>query len=342
VPFYCHDLRTNEVLAFHAFISSINDSYAAKYDETTGYGRVDPVMIYSETKRTISLSFHIVSTSYTDFDGMWWKINKLTTLVYPQWSGGRSATFDDGTGTKKFTQPFSQTPTASPMIRLRLGDLFRSNYSKFSLARLFGYGSVDNFDVSDGKFDAEAQRNASSLNGAIVSSIKASDVVLVTSHNLSNIADAYAGYAEGSVVSVEGNVARVLIDGAAYPISVSVSDLIKQTTTIEVRADDTKNLPTLQKVTEFFGDTNPIVRSFESVAGKGLAGVITSMEFDWYSARWETSSKFNSSKAPQWCKVTMNFQPIHDIAPGIDSAGFNRAPIYPVGKTSNAFGGNSR
>jgi hypothetical protein len=31
------------------------------------------------------------------------------------------------------------------------------------------------------------------------------------------------------------------------------------------------------------------------------------------------------------CKVTLAFTPIHDIAPGLDHLGFNRAPVYPVG-----------
>jgi hypothetical protein len=32
----------------------------------------------------------------------------------------------------------------------------------------------------------------------------------------------------------------------------------------------------------------------------------------------------------------MAFIPIHDIAPGLDHEGFNRAPIYPVGNLVNA------
>lgn len=32
----------------------------------------------------------------------------------------------------------------------------------------------------------------------------------------------------------------------------------------------------------------------------------------------------------------MTFEPIHDIAPGLDHDGFNRAPIYPVGRLINS------
>jgi len=56
---------------------------------------------------------------------MWWKINKLLTLLYPQWSKG-TRVFDEGSG-NHFVQPFSQIIEASPMIRLRVGDIIKSN-----------------------------------------------------------------------------------------------------------------------------------------------------------------------------------------------------------------------
>ena len=152
VPFYFHDLRTNEIVSFHAFLSSISDSYAANYSETTGLGRVEPAQIYGGTSRSIGMEFTVVATNPESFDEMWYQINKLTTLMYPQFSRGR--TLSDGT--IKFVQPFSQVQTASPLIRIRLGDLFKSNYSKFSLARLFGMGQSPEVYDPDGN---EASRD---------------------------------------------------------------------------------------------------------------------------------------------------------------------------------------
>lgn len=54
---------------------------------------------------------------------------------------------------------------------------------------------------------------------------------------------------------------------------------------------------------------------------------------------WETDRP--GYVAPKFIKVTMAIAPIHDIAPGIDSDGVNRAPIYPVGGLSNALGGHA-
>lgn len=134
VPFYFHDLRTNEIISFHAFLENISDGFDVEYSENSGYGRIGKILTYKNTNRAISLSFIAAATNPQDFDMMWWKINKLVTLVYPQYTAGRTIEIDDN----KFIQPFSQLPASSPLIRLRLGDIFRSNYSKFNLARLFG------------------------------------------------------------------------------------------------------------------------------------------------------------------------------------------------------------
>lgn len=140
MPFYFHDLRTNEIVSFHAFLESTKDGFQAEWNSNSSYGRVEPVHTYKGTTRDISVSFFVVATNPKDHDIMWWKINKLVTMVYPQFTRGRSLTTNEG---KTFIQPFSQIPGGSPIIRLRLGDVWKSNYSKFNVARLFGLGQTD-------------------------------------------------------------------------------------------------------------------------------------------------------------------------------------------------------
>ena len=137
-PFYFHDLRTNEVIGFQAFLSDVKDSYSVSYAESTGYGRIDPVKIYKETTRSINVSWTMVATSPDDFDSMWYSINKMVSMIYPQFSMGKPVRAGD----KKFVMPFSQIPTATPVVRLRVGDVIRSNYSRFNLARLFGLSEI--------------------------------------------------------------------------------------------------------------------------------------------------------------------------------------------------------
>lgn len=139
MPFYFKDLRTNEIVALYAFVEGITDSYSPKWNATKGFGRTDPVQVYESTERKIGLSFWIVASDEQDADEMYFIINKLVAMVYPQWSRGTQRVTADGK--VKFIQPFSQVPTASPIVRMRLGDLFKSNYTPRGLKRQFGYGT---------------------------------------------------------------------------------------------------------------------------------------------------------------------------------------------------------
>ena len=147
LPFYFRDMRTNEIIAFHGFLESITDQYSPTHVTTQGFGRSDGVKNYSNTKRSIGGNFWIVATSKEDFDEMWFKINKLTTLAYPQYTRGRDvsapdpASFFGGSKTYTFEQPFSQLVGGTPLVRMRIGDLIKTNYSRYNLGRIFGVGN---------------------------------------------------------------------------------------------------------------------------------------------------------------------------------------------------------
>jgi len=150
MPFTLQDLRTNEVFKFHAFIDSISDSYSANYNEIGGYGRSEKIKIYSNTTRSINVTFKIAAMSPDDHGLMWYLINRLVMMIYPQWSKGvpardyltkeirRQKDMLDS-DISSYSLPFTQLPSNSPMIRLRIGDLIASNYSIYTASRLFGF-----------------------------------------------------------------------------------------------------------------------------------------------------------------------------------------------------------
>lgn len=144
MPFYIHDLRTNEILSFHAFLEDANEDFNIEYSAQEGYGRMDKVQIYKGTTRNISVNFKMVAMNEDDHDVMWYKINRLAMMIYPQWTQGRKVSVGENI---KFIQPFSQIPGATPVVRLRLGDLYKSNYSKMAVARLFGITTLENYNV---------------------------------------------------------------------------------------------------------------------------------------------------------------------------------------------------
>jgi len=148
MPFYFHDLRTNEILSFNAHLNNISDSFTPNYNETKGYGRIDSVRHYIDTTRSISLGFSLVSQSESEFNHIWYQIEKLVAMVYPQWSQGIPANTGRFKSDKDFRFPFTQMPTASPMIRLKVGDVLKSNYSKQGIKGLHGNTSTFNKKIS--------------------------------------------------------------------------------------------------------------------------------------------------------------------------------------------------
>lgn len=515
VPFYFHDIRTNEITSFHAFLDSLQDGYTANFTESTGYGRMDAVQTYSNTKRDISFTFTVAATSPEDFDEMWLKINKLTTLVYPQWSLGDVLSSGENT----FIQPFSQVLASSPLVRVRIGDIVKSNYSKFNIGRIFGVGyeatnmklpasggilgaigdairsGLSILDSLDELFlkaflvafgsplqiqKAFGTNFGSSLPGPAASALIGSATKLLengfanpflnvilkkyrdpdnepsesaaSSGNLaarlgnaiSSIGDSLDGYAKPNgknpknrffgvrafVKPSQSKSYRVVAkDGEEYSsikkirfnrpvLGIVLGRRFIQTSKSkdrDNRDNDKSRSVTLYRIklidfnipSDLFGaeieishsdivhdpkdtfsrfmmpilnpgaaigafaqnlanegaqalgldvsgvnialsdeqrflsaDKNAIIRSFESTRGRGLAGVIKGLKFDWLTENtpWEIDW---GSRAPQVCKVTITFAPIHDIPPGIDNEGFNRAPIYNVGKLAQSMAGDA-
>lgn len=419
MPFYFHDLRTNEIISFHAFLEDLSDGFDVDLVETDGYGRIGSVPIYKNTKRNISLTFRVVATNHKDFDHMWFKINKLITLVYPQYTEGRQV----GTATDKFIQPFSQVPSASPLIRLRLGDLFKSNYSKFGLAKLFGVGSsqfslqgqeattsrntnllaaresvtnrmsrqgvfepgeyalltplpanatgrgasqrlrgyprVDNITDSVSQPGQAARngvggrqgagvtgfiRSVSPAGGSVVGSVPSpAGAPLQVTHQMrvliNRVQDrdgmkVYRFTVPGGGVGRDGVYACSQYDLMADPTEIT-RVAFNQTGTQTSVSSSVQQTNTQNVVSNFFNPAgnngNPIVRAFESTQGKGLAGFIKGLKFDWSDARWETGRQ--NARAPMSVKISIEFAPIFDLNPGLDSNGFMTAPVYNTGDT---------
>jgi hypothetical protein len=142
VPFSIQDLRTNEIFSLPAFITSISDDFSIQHANSHGYGRTDPVMTYSKTTRSITLVYNLVAMNNDDHTYMYHILNKLVAMCYPQRDNGLIRKQGEGDAAQYFAQPFSQTPTASPVIRLRVGDLIKSNKSKLALEKLFGGADI--------------------------------------------------------------------------------------------------------------------------------------------------------------------------------------------------------
>jgi hypothetical protein len=534
VPFYITDIRTNEVLAFNAFLTQLNDQISTSYNDASGYGRLDPVRTYGKTTRTVSFAFKLIATNDQDFDQMWYKINKLVTLFYPQYTDGDkvekgqigNVPFLSTVGNAVFKQPFSQVLGATPVVRVRIGDVIKSNYSRFNLSRVFGAGDVGTnlrpsselggvaggilngaaaltnlggaginipglgrFSIRDvllnvyalqfgspvGKIAAASkaakalnnitfkenivntgidllgnelmEKTAAGLvNGFVNTKVLNQTINKLVDPSLASInqQDKY-GYQIGSqvflrirpekyYVDVEGkqhqfyrtilgrvkskkivnfleskNTANLkndstaksytryrieIIDGNLGSIigsefDVTHSDLLPDYSDIFLKGvgapenttppsgkkgrmsfgansinnmtnrivDKVKSSPMLNKsaLGKMTGDAvgtmlhgpqafmspalNPVTRAFETNMGRGLAGTLGGVTFNWLSDDYAWETKFNS-RAPIGVDISLTLTVIHDISPGIDHSGYNRAPLYNVGNIMKEVSGD--
>lgn len=83
-------------------------SFAPEYSEASTFGRVDPVIGYQRTTRTISLSFEVHAFAPEDIGRMYNKMVWLQSMVYPSY--GADSLMESG-----------------PVVRLRIGDVIATD-----------------------------------------------------------------------------------------------------------------------------------------------------------------------------------------------------------------------
>jgi len=367
VPFYFQDLRTNEVIGFHAFVDSYSDSFSPQYTETSpGYGRVDKVYHYVNTARQIQMSFTLVSMSKEDHDLMWYQINKIVSMVYPQWSRGFKNKKLDPDEKLGLEFPFTQVPTASPMIRIRFGDVLKSNYTKHAVSKIHGMGQGKE-TMSIFELQSPEVQNSIALEAPIdiSNNLKSKNKYYVipgeyycknnkgiefvhTIRDLHEIEILENISKEVKFKVIDFNPSRQLeyLKEVEFFIADPKSILeyyllpkIDQSGTFDSSSENKKAFDSYINAYDKDGNiNNPLTAAYETTVGKGLAGFIGSLSINSQEQLWETSVE--GSKAPMAVKLDISFNPIHDIAPGLDADGAMRAPVYNTGRIINSMYGD--
>lgn len=78
--------NNNEVLAFRAYINSMDDDFEAKWNEYRYMGRGEPFFVYEGYSRDISLSFTVFAHTPEEMAPIWNKINYLASSLTPDYS----------------------------------------------------------------------------------------------------------------------------------------------------------------------------------------------------------------------------------------------------------------
>ncbi len=363
IPFSIQDVRTNEIISLPAFIESVNDSFSVSYDSTHGYGRTDPIHGYSKTERSIDLSFFLVALNIDDHRLLYDTVNRLTSMCYPQRSSGTARSAEG----LEFTQPFSQVPTASPLIRIRLGDLLRNNQTKSAFQWIFGdSGNLDNesrelqekklqeeyADFRAGKLASKHKIKLWPSNSFYEYSINEKDVRDVVRWNNQEISEfSIIRYHDGDISKIGNFLTINQTEGSLSILGVGDNNKFTsgaldffyknaQKRMCLLEGDSKKCIVLLEalphvnaavptSISSFYApSTNAVVRSFKSSSGRGLAGFIKNLQLDYSGFNWGIDWFY---KAPLGVKVTMSFAPIHDMPLGLSHEGRMIAPSHMVG-----------
>ena len=79
------DLRNNEFIYFRGFVTGIVENVSPSFTPVNYIGRSEPVYVYERAERDLSFNLRVYPNNNTEFTIMYDKIDKLTSLAYPNY-----------------------------------------------------------------------------------------------------------------------------------------------------------------------------------------------------------------------------------------------------------------
>jgi hypothetical protein len=129
-PFYFKDLRDGSYIYFRGYIESLNENYQPNWSEESYLGRSENVYSYERTSRDLSFSLKMFANTWSELHMLYDKIEKLTSMVYPQWMS---------------SPPVGKFRGKPPLLQFRLGELFgRPGNELLGFIRSLTYSYPDN------------------------------------------------------------------------------------------------------------------------------------------------------------------------------------------------------
>ena len=103
---------------FKAFITTFTEAYASDWITEEIYGRADPIPIFKNTRRKITLGFKVPAVTTGEAYENLGKAQKLMQFLYP-------------TYIQQEPDAVSQTISRSPMVRIKFMNLLRNVNGKY-------------------------------------------------------------------------------------------------------------------------------------------------------------------------------------------------------------------
>ena len=119
MPLYFKDLRDDTYIFFRAFLEGITEEIAPSWAEHNYMGRSEPTYNYERTTRSISFTLKMYAQTRLELSAIYAKINRLTSLCYPQYHIDEYLVVKESSGTKQ-----ANLRMKPPLTKFRLGEMF--------------------------------------------------------------------------------------------------------------------------------------------------------------------------------------------------------------------------
>jgi|TARA_R100001594_G_scaffold83140_1_gene117817 hypothetical protein len=113
----------NGRVVFPAFLQNHSENFSPSWNAQTVYGRNDPIPVYSNTTRTLSLSFKVPSHDAVDANENLKKLNRIIQNLYPSYKPfGSSGVFDTLAAAATGLEP-NYAIVGAPLTRIKFANL---------------------------------------------------------------------------------------------------------------------------------------------------------------------------------------------------------------------------
>jgi len=130
---FIQHIPSGQTVQFKALIKEFSDSFTSLWNSEEVYGRMDPIETFQGTKRTIKLSWDVVSFDLGDAQRNLKKMDKLTNFLYPTYGSV------DGGAT---------VITSSPLLKMKFANLITQPNEKGTVETSGLVGRMDGFSYT--------------------------------------------------------------------------------------------------------------------------------------------------------------------------------------------------
>lgn len=103
-----YHIPTGNNVFFKAFLTGFQDNFKPDYNKEMVFGRMDPIVTYKYTSRSISISWNVPSVNLAEAKENMAKANMLVQMLYPVYESGKSC---------------ATTMKSGPIFKVKFGNL---------------------------------------------------------------------------------------------------------------------------------------------------------------------------------------------------------------------------